>query len=418
MSDCPGKTGLWRIDMSTTPRKGGTSSDVSLSYQQIRNLTSPEEKTNGLQTYFANLPAFELVNINTSRNLRSYIAEYNPRKRNGVHKAIRNTMDTVVDRFINRNSGITITCSEIAVDDNKRIVHLKNASLINGAQTQGEVNSYLNDLTDPENGNEPLESPFHVRAEIIVDPDESSVTETAIARNTSTPVKSVSQAGKRGQLDDLRVSIRKKFPKAEIRMSETDGPDVLETEQILQQCRLLMPSEVSGSSSAAESLRAYKNRAQCLSDFTEWFISKDAGDNDAERYQFTVDIAPHAIKEYEYWSKHPHWNKMNIYGRTMKGGRALRRDRKTKIITWISPGLLYPIIGAMNEFVVKAQSGWTIIKPDLFNPEEMIFRAVEQFRAHDSDPMAMGRSAAAYDALRIYPRTLMQVIRLQAEAAA
>ena len=41
----------------------------------------------------------------------------------------------------------------------------------------------------------------------------------------------------------------------------------------------------------------------------------------------------------------------------------------------------------------------------------MIERAVAQFRAHDSDPMAMGRSEGAYDALRIYPNTLMEVLK-------
>lgn len=41
---------------------------------------------------------------------------------------------------------------------------------------------------------------------------------------------------------------------------------------------------------------------------------------------------------------------------------------------------------------------------------ELIQRTVNQFRAHNSDPMAMGRSAAAYDALRTYTETIVSVL--------
>jgi hypothetical protein len=41
----------------------------------------------------------------------------------------------------------------------------------------------------------------------------------------------------------------------------------------------------------------------------------------------------------------------------------------------------------------------------------MIASAVKQFRGVDSDPMQMGRESGVYDALRIYPRTLVKVMR-------
>ena len=37
-------------------------------------------------------------------------------------------------------------------------------------------------------------------------------------------------------------------------------------------------------------------------------------------------------------------------------------------------------------------------------------RMVDQFRGVNSDPMLMGRSAGAYDALRIYPATIVEVM--------
>ena len=71
----------------------------------------------------------------------------------------------------------------------------------------------------------------------------------------------------------------------------------------------------------------------------------------------------------------------------------------------------------MSEFVTEKEGKWRIRKPRRFRAEEMVRRAVAQFRAHQSDPMAMGRSEAAYDALRIYPETLVEVMReLESEA--
>jgi hypothetical protein len=380
---------------------------IRLSYQQIRNLTAPEEKKNGVQTFFANVPAYEIVKLETDSNLRDYIAEHNSRKRNSVHRAIRSTMDREADRFINRNSGLTVTCSKIEVDDQKQEVKLTNASLINGAQTQGEILLYRHDVGEddvPE-----AESPFHVRLEINVDADDSSVVETAIARNTATPVQSISQAGARGHLDDLQRSLKSEFPNQKIRMSETDA-DVLETQNILQYARLLMPAEVSGNTTGSEKLRAYKNKAQCLADFSEWYLNQKQDPAAREKYRFTVQIAPVALAEYLYWESHTGWNGQHIWEETKKGGRAVRRDASGQI-DWVAPGILFPLMGALSEFVEKVDGKWTIRKPKLFRPREMIDRTVSQFRAHGSDPMAMGRSEPAYDALRIYPSTLVSVLR-------
>jgi hypothetical protein len=77
----------------------------------------------------------------------------------------------------------------------------------------------------------------------------------------------------------------------------------------------------------------------------------------------------------------------------------------------MSPGLLFPILGAVSEFVQEVKPGhWAISKPSLFKPAEMIARAVAQFRSVNSDPMLMGRSAGVYDALRIYPGTIVEVM--------
>ncbi len=392
---------------------------VQLSYQLLRNVTSPDESSTKVKSFVANFPVFEILKLGTGENLRSYLAEYSPRKRTRVHEAIENTIKTEPERFITRNSGFVIAAADIEIDDNKKTVRLSEPSIINGAQSQGEIKrwaeeTYGNELPEGE------ESPFFVRAEIIVDEDEFEVVETAIARNTATPVKSISQAGARKHLDDLEKSVKKVLPDVQISKSETDF-GAFDTRKVLQYARLLMPYSVSGNDLPSERLRSYKNPEQCLTDFSEWWELKDKTPSELlsleeiqaarRKYDFTVQIAPYAIREYGYWERHKAWNGHHIWDETKKGGRACRRDEQNKII-WISPGLIFPILGAMSEFVEeKAPGKWSIEKPDFFEPATMIGNAVAQFRNKGSDPMLMGRDAGVYDALRIYPSTIVKVIR-------
>ena len=387
-----------------------TPSSVTLSYQLLRNTTSPDETATGVKSFVANLAAAEILKLGTKENLRSYIAEYNSKKRNRVHDAIRMTIQSEPERFITRNSGFVIGASAIDVDDNKKIVRLKEPSILNGAQSQGEIRLWFEETYGDEMPDDSEDPPFYVRAEIIVDPDPVEVVETAIARNTATPVKSISQAGARGHLEDLEASIKKRLPKLHIRKSETDE-NVYDTRKILQLSRLLMPVSVSKNDTSSEQLRAYKNPEQCLTDFSRWYEDRDYDEDTGSKYAFSVQIAPYAIEEFDYWETHEGWNGHHIWEETKKGGRACRRDSTGKIV-WVSPGLVFPILGAMSEFVVEVKSGkWAIDKPKLFKPAEMIARAVAQFRAVNGDPMQMGRSAGTYDALRIYPRTIVEVMR-------
>lgn len=394
---------------------GNVRPHVRLSYQLIRNTTSPDEIASGVKSFVANLAASEILKVGTKENLRTYLAEYNPRKRNRVHEAIEYTIETEPARFITRNSGFVIAASDANIDDNKKIIDLYDASIINGAQSQGEISRWFSEEYGEDGPDEDDDVPFYVRAEIIVDPDPEEIVETAIARNTATPVKSISQAGARGHLDELEKSVQKVHPDIKIRKSETDE-GVYDTRKILQYARLLMPKEVSNNDSAAEKLRPYKNPEQCLSDFSEWYEARDHSAEARAKYQFTVQIAPYAISEYELWEHHPTWNGHHIWDETKKGGRACRRDKNNKIV-WVSPGIVFPILGAMSEFVTKDSSGkWKIQKPSLFKPQEMVARAVRQFRSVDSDPMQMGRSAGVYDALRIYPSTIVEVMREMKES--
>jgi hypothetical protein len=395
----------------TSPKTGKHAPDrVRLSYQLIRNTTSPDEKSNGVQSYVANLPAFEILKLDTKDNLRAYLAEHDPRKRNRVHDAIRETIDTEPSRFIVRNSGFVITAAAISVNDDEKVTVLTDASVINGAQSQGEVRSFHDELVAAGEWSDGDETPFYVRATIIVDEDPDEIVETAIARNIATPIKSLTEAGARGQLDELEKSMKRMIPGIELRKKESDV-GVTDTRKLLQLARLLMPTSISGNASAAEKLRAYKNPEQCLTDFCDWYEAKRTNSGARAKYDFTVQMAPHAYLEYQKWEKHLAWNGHRIWDETKKGGRAVKRNGGGKI-KWVSPGILFPLMGALSEFANADRSGnWSLKMPRRFKEDELVRRAVNQFRAHGSDPMIMGRSEAAYDALRIYPQTLVEVLR-------
>lgn len=388
---------------------------VRLPYSLIRNLTSNAEKENGVQTWFANVLASDVLEISTEDNLRTYIAEHSPNKRNPVHRQIAKTIQEQSDRFINRNSGLTVTCTNCEIDDQKRVASLRGASIINGAQTQGELRRYF--LSEGEDAED-----FFVRVELIMEPAPDQIVEIAIARNTATAVKSVSQSAARGYLDDLKRSIEKDLPGETIQMSETDVVDgsTLNTQSVLQWARLLMPSELRN---GVPRNTAYKQAGKCLSDFSEWARLLKSPDEDDEcaqakaRYDFCVQIAPIAIKEYRYWETHEGWNghRLHEFGKNSDkphGGRPVRRSNETGKVVWVAPGILFPIMSALSAFVKRKKGKWVLEKPALFKEEELIRRAVQQFRADSikREVALMGRSEAAYDALSIYTDTIASVL--------
>lgn len=378
-----------------------------LKYDVIRNLTSPAEKDNGVQTWIANISARETLGIGTTDNLRTYIAEHSPTKRNAVHKQIAYTIANMPDRFINRNSGITITCTNCVVDDNKKIVTLTGASIINGAQTQGELRRYFASLDDDDT------TDFLVRAELIMDPSHGSIVEIAIARNTATSVKSVSQASARGYLTALKDSIEAGLPGETLQMKETDT-EGLSAQSVLQYARLLMPEVLLESLSPAKNF-AYKQGGKCLTDFSNWARDRGADEQAARLHDFVVDIAPLAVREYRRWEAHDGWNGHRLHEKGKfndkpHGGRPVRRDKKTGKVVWVAPGILFPVMSALSAFVVQKSSGWTLVLPSLFKEEELIRRAVQQFRALEREVTVMGRSEAAYDALSIYTETIASVL--------
>ena len=367
---------------------------VRLSYLKIRDVTTKDEEDNGASTYVAVLPAAEILKIGTDGNLRSYIPEHAGKKRNLVHKAIAKTIKENPDRFSQLNSGFLIGASKIIVDDNKRIVTLRHASVNNGAQSQGEIRRYFEKCAE----NDETPNEFAVRCELSIEPESATRTNIAVARNTATRIEGISIAGKHGYFEDLDIAFKKVHPALELARSETDVEDkYVDTRLLLQVLWAMMPEELAPTHrrTMEARMRAYKNAAYCLQDFMEIVDRRKTDKDDAARYAYFVDMAGYAWSEYERWKSHAAWNDKWLLERLKQ---AVRGD--DGYIREISDGIVFPILSALSRFVKQNKAGyWRVAYPRVFADEDMLIAARRQLSSCGGRPMLMGRSASAYEGL-------------------
>jgi hypothetical protein len=371
---------------------GTQGATVRLSYLKIRDVTTKDEEANGASTYIAVLPAAEILKIGTEGNLRSYIPAHEGKKRNMVHKAIARTIRESSDRFSQMNAGFLIGASKITLEDDKKTATLRHASVNNGAQSQGEIRLYFDNCK--ELGVEPLD--FAIRCELSIEPDASTRTNIAVARNTATRIEGISIAGKHGYFEDLDQAFRKVHPTLELARSETDVEDkYVDTRLLLQILWAMMPQELAPDHrrTMEARMRAYKNAAYCLQDFMEIYDQR-ADKATAARYKYFIDMAGTAWAEYQRWKKLELWNDKHLLERLRQ---AVRGEDGT--IKEVSDGIVFPILSALSRFVKINKGHWKLVYPKVFKDEDMLIAARRQLTQCGGRPMLMGRSGAAYEAL-------------------
>jgi hypothetical protein len=308
----------------------------------------------------------------------------------------------------------------VKVNSEKNEIELIDASLINGAQTQGEIKLFFEEL-EQETEVTGLKE-VEVKLEILVVTDKDEVAEIAIARNTTNPVQTISQAGARGQLDELKKSMASFNPEWIIETSETDKglpSTTIDTVKLLQVTRLMTPDHIISPNkeiTASEILRPYKSAATCLENFCLWQQTKDSDEEARAKYEFTISLAPKAWAEYEHWNSHPDWIGTGIqetYNTSKK--RVCKKNKSGRKVISCSHGLLFPVLGAMKHFVKKLPSGeWVIDKHEAFDPTRITKTAVRLLHNdYQYDPMIMGRSVGAYSAISEYPSAMIDILGLR-----
>ena len=235
-------------------------------YHTCRNISGPEDDAEGRKVYSGHAPSTSVLQLEDNENVREYLVDAKGKERRRptlVHQAIRKTLDDHPDQFSILNGGMVIVARGATVDDKQRVIHLDRPSIINGSQTQGELKRYF-DQTKPEPDAIP-----NVKFELIVTDDDNLIAEISIARNFQNDVRTISIAGRRGQLDELERAVQEILPEAKLRKSETDLPvdgEFLDTEKLIQVIFALLPEnmldklEMDGSSKVF----AYSQKTRCL----------------------------------------------------------------------------------------------------------------------------------------------------------
>jgi hypothetical protein len=379
--------------MSTQP-----SEDFSFAFHKCRNISSPEDDAAGRRVYAGSAPARSILGLDDNENVREYLVDAKGKQKKSptlVHQAIRKTLREVPEIFGILNGGTVLVARAARVDDAKKVLFLKNPSIINGSQTRGELGRYF-EKKSSDDTSEPS-----IKFEIIVTDDDDLIAEISISRNFQNDVKTISIAGRRGQLDDLEKSVQTQFPFAKLRKSESDlvsDDSFLDTEKLVQATFALLPEDIEQPSNLALDLSnkvfSYSQKTRCLKIF-----QKLADEPSTEMYRAFVAIAPIAWKLYLHWKQH-----QGFIGTQIKS-----IERENGKVTEVPDGILFPILAAHSAFMNKSQQGWVLNKPSQLGDEELISIAKQAYmEIAKHNPQSMGKSKACYS-------TLMQITAIYAK---
>lgn len=387
--------------MSTqSPRR----SAVQFPYSCCRNISAPEDAAENRKILAGHAPASSFLTFEDNENVREYLVDRPGKQRKKptlVHRAIRDTLYNFTDRFSILNGGICVVAHEADIDEKNKVIHLRDASIINGSQTQGELQRYFEKTLDgrSRDGNREAVTDPSVTFEIIVTKDDDLVAEISIARNFQNHVKDLSIAGRRGQLDALEEALRLTFPKAKLRKAESDvSDDFLDTEKLVQVLFAMSPESAWEQFEEKDRLRsktaAYSQKTRCLKMFQRIVDNAESEDGPPAfktLYQFFLDMAGPAWQLYENWKSHQ--------GFKGSGLHKIERDKSGNIID-VPDGIVFPILASLAAFVVFNEGKWRYSPPKAFDDRELIGAAKDNYiEVAKSNPQTMGKTKASYSNL-------------------
>jgi AIPR protein len=366
-------------------------------FYSLRNISCPEDKENGRTVLCGSAPLTSILDISTDENVRTYFFEAEGRKRRrptNVNIAIRDTLENNPDKFSVLNSGVVIVARAYELDEGKKLLRIKNPSIINGAQTQGVVRDFFRDcersgITPPD---------IYITFQVLVTDDEELIAETSIARNFQNDVMSISISGRLGELDELEEALQRHKPNLKLQKSETQlSEDYLRTEKLLQVITALIPPTLWLNEQERDNpnkVYAYSQKARCLKEFrTIYERQQDAEHTEQKKYkalyEFYLDIVAEAQDLYDKWKVHS-----GFIGTRLK---AIKRDEQGRTIEEIPDGIIFPILASLSAFATKTRKGWTIVPPPTFSEKDLILHAAGVYQnMAGSNPNVMGKSRACY----------------------
>jgi AIPR protein len=362
-------------------------------YITCRNISAPEDDTAGRKVYSGHAPASSVLSLEDDENVRAYLVGAHGNQKHAptlVHQAIRKTLEDQPDQFSILNGGMVIVARAVDVDDKRKILVLQRPSIINGSQTQGELDRYFAKYRSSADFFEPS-----IKFELIVTADDGLIAEISIARNFQNDVRPISIAGRRGQLDELEVAVQKDIPNAKLCKSETDiAAEYLDTEKLIQVMFALMPAAVLKSldedCDASNKVFTYSQKTRCLKLFQRLVDASGEDSGFSDVYQYFLDIAGQAWRLYGRWKSHPGF----------RGTGIPSFERENRQLAEVPDGIIFPILSAFSAFVNRSGKKWEINIPDVFDENELIEAAAQAYMEIASrNPQTMGKSKACYSTL-------------------
>jgi len=365
-------------------------------FHSIRRISAPEDTATGRVVWAGHAPAESYLGLPDHDNVREYIVDAEGKKKKkptDVHLAMRETLENTPENFSILNGGIVIAARHVDVDENKRTAHLRDASILNGSQTQGELERYI----EQKKASGDIPYPVHVKFELIETEDEDLIAEVSIARNFQNDVMTISIAGRLRQLDELEQAFQRTHQGKRLQKSETDlSHDVIKTEKLLQVIVALTPPELWPDRAERHNpnkVFAYSMKSRCLKSFQKLYEEHDKASPDPEMeqlYQFYLDICGEAWGLYAKWKAHQGFIGTYTHGVERENGEV--KD--------VPDGMIFPILAALSAFAVKRDGRWTIAPPANFQEKELILAAVDAYKEiADRNPQTMGKSKACYSSL-------------------
>jgi hypothetical protein len=324
-----------------TNRNGATNGrTLTIPFHSLRNISSPEDTAAGRKVFAGHMPVKAILGLPTDENVRAYLVDAEGKQKRAytsVHKAIKDTLKNRPELFCILNGGVVIVARDSEIDEKEKVLKLKEPSIINGSQTQGVLQDFID-----ETGSSPEIS---VKFELIISDDEQLIVEISIARNSQNAVKHLSIVGHRGELDELEKYFRRVFPKLKLQKTETEWPtddnNYVQTEKLLQVIAALLPDELWFKPGEPNRVYTYNSKATCLKDFdTIYRKAHDKSDPDHDLfkgvYQFYLDVAGEAYDLYERWKSNPAFEGCRLW--------CIVRDGNTIVV--VPDGLLFPFFAA------------------------------------------------------------------------
>ena len=381
-------------------------------YYTLRNISCPEDKAAKREVYFGQAPGESFLDLDNHRNVREYLTDAPSKKRNTptqINKAIAFTLETNPDDFSFLNTGVTVVAHSVEIDDKGKKIALIEPSIINGAQTQGELKQYY---TGKDNEGIPRDA-VKVTFELIVTSDEDLINEISISRNFQNDVMALSIAGKRGLLKELDDRFQESHPGLFLAKKETDRDEIfIKTERVLQVITALMPAElwpIQKEKEKPNKVFTYSQKAKCLRMYTDIVtVAQDSSDPNhmvsKELYNFYLDIVGDAWTLYKKWKAH-----QGFRGTKLK---CIKRNPNFSIKE-VPDGIVFPIIASLSIFITKSKKGWKLNIPEAFDDKQIISSAkTALMEIADSNPNTMGKHRSCYSQLSQITSIYAQFLRV------